>query len=203
MELACMRWIRRPPPNIKHEWNTLEDICAHISLQNTCWIILDTLHPCLLVLHVYSHSHLGSAPCSSDFSVSIHRRQMCPDRSSPTNAYYSPGSQSCWAETADLLLKFISKWQFIMVFGAPACLSLREPSDTGDAGWVVCVCACVIGERMCEHLLSWPRVRVLRHRSLFGVAAAVLAESTLISISTISQVSSWAVTQHRHTDRHS
>lgn len=148
MELACMRWIRRPPPNIKHERNTPEDICAHISLQNTCWIILDTLHPCLLMLHVYSHSHLGSAPCSSDFSVSIHRRQMCPDRSSPPNTYYSPGSQSCWAETADLLLKFIFKWQFIMVL-AHQHVSVCESPQTQVMLDGLFVCAHVLSESVC------------------------------------------------------
>lgn len=68
MEPACLCWHSAESVS-KHKiynMNTPESICSHISPQNTCWIILDTLLPSLLVLHVYSHSHLRSAPCSSD-----------------------------------------------------------------------------------------------------------------------------------------
>lgn len=89
-------------------------------LRNTCWILLDTLHPTFSVLHVYSHSCLGSAPCSSDCLVSIHRLQMCPDFTSLPNSTKPllPSGQSHSADTPvfNLLLKCIFKWQLVVMF---------------------------------------------------------------------------------------
>lgn len=150
------------------------------------------LYPSLLLLHVYSHSHSGSTPCSSDCSVSIHSLALNATPWPIAQSPFPPGSESCSAETPDLplLVKRHLKMAVNVVYASVwVCESFLT-----QAMWQICFYVCMRCVRVCVHLLSCPRGK---HHD----TATAAAEPAVISIILISQVSCWAVSQHKEDHR--